>query len=323
MRVLVTGATGKVGGAVVRAAVEADHQVRVLVRDPARAASGLPPGVDVVVGDVTDPATLPPAVDGTEIVFNAMGVPEQWLPDADEFDRVNAVGSANVARAAARAGVRRLVHTSTIDVFDAPPGGHFDETALAAAPKRTPYERSKQRAEQAVLAAAGGVEVVFVNPATVYGFPPYGPTSMESRMFRPALRGLLPAIPPGGFGLVFTEGLARGHLAAAGVGRPGERYILSDAHVSLRELTAAVVAAGGRGRPPAVTIPAAAASALAAGGEAVARLTRRPPPLARGQLHYLRWNAIPDATRARTELDWEPTPLAEGLRRTLAELDRA
>ncbi|MCM3924196.1 dihydroflavonol 4-reductase, partial [Frankia sp. AiPs1] len=65
------------------------------------------------------------------------------------------------------------------------------------------------------------------------------------------------------------------------------------------------------------------ASVLAAGGEAVARLTRRPPPLARGQLHYLRWNAIPDATRARTELGWEPTSLAEGLRRTLAELDRA
>ncbi|MCK9895587.1 NAD-dependent epimerase/dehydratase family protein [Frankia sp. AgB32] len=322
MRILVTGATGKVGGAVVRAALADGHEVRALVRDPARGGRRLPGAARLVVGDVTDQATLRPAVDGVDIVFNAMGVPEQWLPDPGLFERVNVAGSANVARAAADAGVRRLVHTSTIDVFDALPGGHFDETNLATAPKQTPYERSKQRAERAVLDAAGDVEVVVVNPATVYGFPPYGPTSMEGRMFRPALRGRLPVVPPGGFGLVFTEGLARGHLAAADAGRPGERYILSDAHVSLRELTAAVVSVAGRGRPPRATIPPVLASALAAGGELVARMIRQPPPLARGQLHYLRWNAVPDASRARAELGWEPTPLAEGLRRTLAELDR-
>ncbi|MCM3886497.1 NAD-dependent epimerase/dehydratase family protein, partial [Frankia sp. R82] len=258
MRILVTGATGKVGGAVVRAALAAGHEVRVLVRAPVRVGA-LPrpgvevpgPGVEVAVGDVTDPATLSVAVDGVEIVFNAMGVPEQWLADPGRFDRVNVEGSAQLARAAAAGGVRRLVHTSTIDVFDAPPGGRFDETNLASGPKGTPYERSKQRAEHAVFAAAGAMEVVVVNPATVYGLGPYGPASMELRMFRPALRGLLPMVPPGGFGLVFTEGLGRGHLAAAERGRPGARYILCDTHLSLRELTAAVVAVGGRGRAPA------------------------------------------------------------------------
>ncbi len=322
MRILVTGATGKVGGAVVRAALADGHEVRALVRDPARAGGLLPVRAQVVVGDVTDPATLPPALDGVDVVFNAMGVPEQWLPDPSLFERVNVIGSADVARAAARAGVRRLVHTSTIDVFDAPPGGRFDETSLAAAPKHTPYERSKQRAERAVLDAAGGVEVVIVNPAAVYGFPPHGRTSMEDRMLRLALRGRLPVVPPGGFGLVFTEGLGRGQLAAAVAGRAGQRYIFSDAHVSLRELTAAVVSVAGRGRPPRATLPPAFAGALTTGGELVARLIGRPPPLARGQLHFLRWNAVPDASRARAELGWEPTPLAEGLRRTLAELDR-
>ncbi|MCK9876410.1 NAD-dependent epimerase/dehydratase family protein [Frankia sp. Ag45/Mut15] len=323
MRILVTGATGKVGGAVVRAALAAGHEVRVLVRG--HPGSGALPvaGLDVVVGDVTDPATLPAAVEGVEVVFNAMGVPEQWLADPGRFDQVNVAGSARLARAAAAAGVRRLVHTSTIDVFDAPPGGRFDETSLASRPKGTPYERSKQRAEQAVFAAAGELEVVVVNPATVYGLGPYGPASMELRMFRPALRGLLPVVPPGGFGLVFTEGLGRGQLAAAGLGRPGARYILSDIHLSLRALTAAVVSVGGRGRAPAVTLPAALAELLATGGEAAARLTRRPPPLARGQLHYLRWNAVPDASRARAELGWEPTPLEDGLRHTLAALPRS
>ncbi len=80
---------------------------------------------------------------------------------------------------------------------------------------------------------------------------------------------------------------------------------------------------GGRGRAPAATLPAALAELLATGGEAAARLTRRPPPLARGQLHYLRWNAVPDASRARAELGWEPTPLEDGLRQTLAALPRS
>ncbi|SNQ46874.1 Dihydroflavonol 4-reductase [Frankia canadensis] len=318
-----TGATGKVGAAVVRAALAEGHEVRALVRDPARATGRMPAAARQVVGDVTEPDTLPAAVDGIEVVVNAMGVPEQWLADPGRFTRVNVTGSASLARAADRAGVRRFVHTSTIDVFEARPGGRFDETDLATTARHTPYERSKQEAERAVFAAAGGVEVVVVNPSTVYGFPPYGVTAMERRMFRPAVRGLLPVVPPGGFGLVFTEGLARGHLAAARLGQPGERYILSDAHVSLRELTAAVVDVAGRGRAPFATLPSPLATALAAGGEWAARLTRRPPPLARGQLHYLRWNAVPDAGRAQAELGWEPTPLAEGLRRTLAELDRA
>ncbi|MBL7502275.1 NAD-dependent epimerase/dehydratase family protein [Frankia nepalensis] len=324
MKTLVTGATGKVGAAVVSAALAAGHQVRALVRDPARAAGVLPPpaaatALELVQGDVTDPGSLERAVVGCELVFNAMGVPEQWLADVSLFERVNVGGSENVAKAAAAAGARRLVHTSTVNVFDAPPGGRFDESCLAATPKPNAYDRSKQRAEEAVLAAAAGTRlaVVLANSATVYGPGPMTAASMEKRMFAPAVRGLLPAVPPGGFGVVFTESLARGHLLAAERGEPGQRYILCDGHVTLAELVGTVVEVAGRGRRPLFTMPTPAAVALAATGEAAARITRRPPPLARGQLAYLRWNAHPDASRARRDLGWEPTPLRDGLRRTL------
>jgi nucleoside-diphosphate-sugar epimerase len=320
MMVLVTGGTGKVGNAVARAACSAGHRTRALVRDPARAAAVLPPAVELVTGDVTDPASLPRAVEGCEVVFNAMGLPEQWLPDASLFDRVNVDGSANVARAAGAAGVRRFVHTSTIDVFGAPPGGRFDETALATTPGRTAYERSKQRAEQAVLDAAGGVDVVFANPAAVYGLPPAGSVSLEKQLFRAVLRGLLPAVAPGGFGLVFTEGLAQGHLLAATLGRPGERYIFCDEHATVMRLARTVVSVTGRGRAPFATIPVGAAKAMAAAGEAVARVIRRPPPMARGQLAFLLWNAVPDSGKAQRELGWRPTPLDVGIRRTVSEL---
>src|SRR5690242_1055208 len=152
MRVLVTGATGKVGYAIANDLLERGDQVRALVRDPTRAASILPAGIEPVTGDVNDPASLEPAGEGCELVFNSMGMPEQWVRDESIFDRVNAVGSGELARAAKRAGVRRFVHTSTHDVFHAETGGRFDETMLADYPKGTAYERSKQHAEELVLA---------------------------------------------------------------------------------------------------------------------------------------------------------------------------
>lgn len=319
MRVLVTGGTGKVGNAVARAARRAGHEVRVLVRDIRRARRVLPPGIELLGGDVEDRATLAPAVAGCEVVFNAMGLPEQWLADRALFERINTRGSANLARAAAAAGVRRFVHTSTIDVFDAPAGGRFDESMLATHPKRTAYERSKQDAERAVLDAAGPMEVVFANPATVYGPGPQGSASIERQMFRPVLRGQVPAVPPGGFGLVFTQGLANGQLLAAERGRPGERYIFSDDHVSVLRLARTVVDIAGRGRAPRLTMPLGVAKVVAAAGEAVARITGHPPLMARGQLEFLLWDAIPDAGRAQRELGWRPTPLEYGIRRTLQQ----
>jgi nucleoside-diphosphate-sugar epimerase len=316
VKVLVSGGTGKVGNAVARAARNAGHEVRVLARDLGRAVALLPQGFEFVAGDVTDPGTLGPAVAGCEVVFNAMGLPEQWLADEALFDQVNAQGSANLARAAAAAGVRRFVHTSTIDVFDAPAGGRFDERALAANPKGTAYEQSKQHAEQVVLGAAGSMEVVFTNPATVYGPGPAGSASIE-RLFRLAVRGLVPAVPPGGFGVVFAEGLAQGHLLAAAVGEPGERYILCDEHATMMRLAKAAVSVAGRGRAPRITMSAGFAKAMAAAGEALARVSGRPPLLSRGQLEFLLWNAVPDSTKAQRELGWTATPLETGIRQTL------
>jgi dihydroflavonol-4-reductase len=323
MRALVTGATGKVGHATARALLAAGHDVRVLVRDPARAAAVVPAGVEAVKGDVTDPASLDAAAAGCEVVFNAMGLPEQWLADAQDFERVNVQGTANVVSAARRAGARRVVHTSTIDVFAADAEGRLVETNLDPQPKGTAYERSKQRAEVAAIAAAGdGVELVMVNPAGVYGPGPPGSASIEDNLLRPVIesrRLALPFLVPGGLGLVLTDGIGAGQLLAAERGVPGERYILCDGHATLRELAEMAVRVAGRGRVPPV-LPVPVARTFAAGGEAVARVIRRPPLLPRGQLHFLLWNARPDSGKAQRELGWVPTPLEEGVRRTLASL---
>src|SRR5438045_4021704 len=200
VRVLVTGATGKVGHAVTCALLERGDEVRALVRDPAAA---IPAGAEPVRGDVRDTESLVGAVRGCELVFNAMGLPEQWLPDEGAFHEVNALGSESVARAARAAGVRRLVHTSTIDVFHAPRGGRFDESELAGYPKGTAYERSKQEAERLVLDASGGMDVVLVNPAGGSGPGPMRPGGLEGDFFRPLVRKRLPAVAPAGLGVGF------------------------------------------------------------------------------------------------------------------------
>ena len=322
MRALVTGATGKVGHSVARALLERGDDVRVLVRNPGRAAAVLPPGVEAVRGDVTEPATVERAAAGCELVFNAMGLPEQWFADADIFDRVNARGTATVVRAAAAAGARRVVHTSTIDVFHAERGTEFDETVVADYPKGTAYERSKQRAEELALAAAAeaGIDLVIVNPAAVYGPGPPSSASVEQGLLRPVVdgrRGAVPLLPPGGLPLVYSTGLATGQLLAAARGVPGERYILCDGQMSFPELAETAVRLAGRGKVPAV-MPVLVATAISAAGEAASRVIRKPPLLPKGQLHFFLWNARPVSAKAQRELGWVPTPLEEGLRAVVA-----
>ena len=317
MRYLVTGATGKVGNAVARQLAARGDEVIALARDGARARELLPPGVELALGDVTDPASLRRAAAGVDGAFNCMGIFEQWLPDARTFERVNAEGARNVVIAAREGGARRVVHTSTFDVFEAERGGTVREDALAAHPKGTAYERSKQQAERLVLAeaAADGIEVVTCNPSAVFGPGPWAAAGLDG-MLRDAIRRRLPALPPGGMTLVYAEDVAVGHLAAFDRGGAGERYILADEFARSRAIVAAAVEAAGRGWVP-PTMPAPIATGLARAGEAVARVIKRPPQLGVGQLHFLLWEARADSSRARRELGVEFIPWREGIRRTV------
>jgi dihydroflavonol-4-reductase len=316
MRALVTGATGKVGHAIASALLDRGDQVRALVRDPKRAASVLPAGIEPIQGDVTDVGSLAAAVEGCELVFNSMGMPEQWVKDEAIFDQVNAIGSQQVAVASKRAGVRRFVHTSTHDVFHADTGERFDETMLADYPKGTAYERSKQHAEELVLAERDGMEVVILNPSGVYGPTPSPTPSFENEIFEPVVRKRLPAVPPGGTGYAFVEGVASGHLLAADKGQDGERYILADGYADFRELAETAKRIAGRGRvPPRMPVPVA--KAVASLGAGLSKVTRRPPLLPKGQLEYILWQARPDSSKAQRELGWKTTPLDEGVHSTL------
>ncbi|MGH2925824.1 MAG: NAD-dependent epimerase/dehydratase family protein [Solirubrobacterales bacterium] len=316
MRFLVTGATGKVGHAVASRLVERGDEVVALVRDIAKAREALPPGVELAGGDVTDPDSIRSAAAGADGVFNCMGLFEQWFPDPGIFDRVNAEGARNVIVAAREAGVTRAVHTSTFDVFHAETEGTVSEAAVADYPKGTAYERSKQHAEELVLAEAEkGIEVVIVNPSAVYGPGPWQGTGLD-KAIRDAIHRRLPGVPPGGMTFVHVDDVAAGQLAAFERGEPGQRYILADGYTTMREMLSVAVGEAGRGWVP-PTMPVALARGLATAGEGISRLIRRPPLLGTGQLTFLLWQARADSARAQTELGIRFTPWQEGIRRTV------
>ena len=316
MRALVTGATGKIGNAVAHRLAERGDQVVALVRDPAKARELLPEGIELARGDVTDPPSLRVAAEGIDAAFNCMGLFEQWFADPGIFDRVNGEGARNVVAAARGAGAKRVVHTSTFDVFHAPQGGTVSEETVADYPKATAYERSKQLAERLVLEEAErGIEVVIANPSSVYGPGPWQGTGLD-RAIRDAIRSRLPATPPGGMTLVMVDDVAAGHLAAFDRGKPGERYILAGGYASMRELISLAVQEAGRGRvPPA--LPLGLAKGVARTGEAISRLIKRPPLLGSGQLTFLLWQARASNEKARTELGVDFTPLPEGVAQTV------
>jgi nucleoside-diphosphate-sugar epimerase len=316
VRILVTGATGKLGNAVAGRLAGRGDEVVALVRDAARARELLPEGVALAVGDVTDADSVARACEGgLDAAVNCMGIFEQWLKDAGRFDRVNGEGARRVVAAAREAGATRVVHTSTFDVFDAAPGSTVSEDRVADYPKGTAYERSKQLAERLVLEeAAHGIEVVMVNPAGIYG-PGVWVESGFDAMLRDALRKRLPAVPPGGLTLAFIDDVAAAHVAALDRGVPGERYAIGDGYATLRQMCEVAIAAAGRGRAP-LTMPRPVAGAVARTGEAVANLTGRPPLLGRGQLEFFQWGARIEDDKARRELGIEITPWEDGIGRT-------
>lgn len=314
---LVTGATGTVGHAVAAQLVAGGAEVRALVRDVERAKTLLPAGVEPVAGDVINPSSVAAAVAGCERVFHAAGLPEQWRLDPGDFQRVNVEGTANVVDACLAHGVSRLVYTSTIDVFAWTPGLPFDESRIDATPRPTVYERSKQEADRLVVAALErGLDTVFLHPAAVYGPAPVATVALNDFLIRLANRKI-PMLLPGGMPVVHSEDVAAGHLAAADRASAGERFILSGPYLTLREIALAVREHAPRAKVPPV-MPMAFARAIAAGGESVAKLTKRPPLIARGEQIFLASHPVPVAKRAETALNWQSRPPNQGIGEVLA-----
>lgn len=318
MQTVVTGSTGLIGNAITRALVARGDAVRAVVRDVERARPLIGDDVELVAGDITDPGSVAAAVSGAEVVFHAAGLPEQWARDASIFDRVNRDGTVNVLEAARAAGVRRVIYTSTMDVFRPAADGHLRETEVDPDLKHSAYERSKQLAEREVdRIRADGLDVVLLNPCSVYGPSPVA--SGMTEFFQRMLDGKVPMAPPGGVSLAFVDAVADAHIAAVDKGVDGERYLLADEHVSMVELAAITAEVAGV-KPVKRVAPIPLLRMTAAFTEPLGRAFGIKPPITKDALTFLLWDPRVDASKARDVLGYQPVPIRDGVRRTIESL---
>ena len=229
MRVLVTGATGNLGPFVIRALRDDGHQVRALVRESSDRTSLNANGVATVEGDILQPDTLPAAVDGMAAVIHLAGLHDSWAPRAHDFFDLNVDGACNVRDAAQAAGVHRLVFVSSGSTIGEEEDEVGDEMTVRRDYALSDYERSKVEAEAALLEDGSTLDVVVVNPATVYG---PGDASGTGQALIGALSGRLGVSVDVPVAWIYVEDVARGIATALVRGRPGERYILASHNLS-------------------------------------------------------------------------------------------
>jgi dihydroflavonol-4-reductase len=237
MKVLVTGATGFIGGNLARELWRRGDDVQALVRPGSNRLTIQDTGITPVEGDILDRQSIDRAMQGCEAVYHVAAVYTFWSKNPAGVSQANVQGTKNVLEAARQAGVSRTVYTSTVGTIGIPQTGLGDEdTPLDPKSLHGHYKNSKHLAEQQALAfAAGGMPVVVVNPTLPVGPWDVKPTP-TGKIVLDFLRCKIPAYLKTGMNIVDVADVVAGHILALEKGRPGERYILGNQNVSLKQI---------------------------------------------------------------------------------------
>jgi dihydroflavonol-4-reductase len=312
--VLLTGASGFVGSAVARRLRAAGFPVRALVRTTSPVAHLSDLGLDFVTGDLRDAASVRQAMVGIRYLFHVAADYRLWARNPDELTQTNVAGTRLLMQEAMRAGVERVVYTSSVATLAARTDGvSADETMPLTEDKAIGvYKRSKVAAERAVEALiAEGLPAVIVNPSTPIGPRDVKPTP-TGRIIVEAASGRMPAFVDTGLNMVHVDDVAAGHFAAFERGRIGERYVLGGQNATLADILATVAGAVGR-RPPRIRIPRQALMPFAHVTEAVARVTGREPMLTRDGLRMSKNKMFFSSAKAEAELGYRARPYRAGI----------
>lgn len=309
--VLVTGATGFVGWHVARKLVEQGVRVRALARDPARLREL--PEAQPVRGDLRDRASLQQAVEGCGVVYHVAADYRLWTREPQEMYRSNVEGTRSLLEAAQKAGVERVVYTSTVGCIGMPQGSLGNEDSPVSLEEMAgPYKRSKFLAERVALEfAAKGFPVVIVNPTAPVGDHDFKPTP-TGKIVVDFVTGQMPAFLDTGLNVVNVRDVAEGHLAACGRGKAGERYILGAENLTLERIFG-MLSEITRRPAPKVQIPYALAFAAGVVSTAWANVSGREPRAPLDGVRMARKKMWVSHEKAARELGYTPGPARAAL----------
>ncbi len=313
--ILVTGASGFVGSAVAQRLVAAGYRVRALVRSTSSRTNLASLDVEIAEGDMRDARAVARAMSGVRFLMHVGADYRLWAPDPEEILRTNRDGTRNLMQAALKAGVERIVYTSSVATLAVSASGEsIDETKpLSVDAAIGAYKRSKVVAEQIVAAmvAEERLPAVIVHPST-----PIGPRDIKpsptGRIIVEAACGRMPGYVDTGLNLVHVDDVAEGHIAALQQGRVGEHYILGGQNVGFAEMLAGIAALRGR-RAPRLRMPRRLIYPLAFLAEAKARVTGREPFLTRDGLRMSKYRMFFSSAKAERDLGYRARPYHQGL----------
>jgi len=316
MPTLLTGATGFVGSAVLRQLLFAGYDVRVLARPNSdrRNLEGLE--CEIAEGDLNEPESLRAAVRGCENLFHVAADYRLWTPDPTELYQTNGAATVDLFRAAADAGVTRMLYTSSVATLGINPDGRpsNETTPVSVDDMVGHYKRSKFLGEEAVSALVrdDGLPIVIVNPSTPIGPRDVKPTP-TGRMIVEAAAGRMPAYVDTGLNVVHVEDVAVGHLLAFEKGQIGARYILGGEDLLLRDILTDIAAIVGR-KPPRISLPRGPLFPLAYVTEWLAKLRNSAEPmLTVDSLRMSRKRMFFSSAKAEKQLGYTAGPALEAL----------
>jgi farnesol dehydrogenase len=309
MRVLVTGGSGYLGSAIVRALDRAGHEPVVFARHATAAAL---PG-RAIDGDIRDTRAVTAAASGVEAIVHSAALVALWRRDPSEFDAIN-VGGLQSALAAARANhLPRIVYTSSFLALPPADSPH----ALTA----NHYQRTKVAARDlARRAAADGLPLVTLYPGVIYGPGPATEGNLVARLMRDHLNGRLPGSvgPERMWSFAFADDVADAHVAALTIREPAREYIVGGVNAPQQAIFEFL--RDRRQRPLPRRIPYAIAAAAGAAQELVSAITNRPPLITRGAVEIFRHDWPLKSADATRDLGLRATSLSDGLAASLAAL---
>ena len=320
-KILVTGATGFVGSAIVKALLKRNETVRITVRKSSSRKNIAGLGAEIVEADINDRASITAAIKGCSHVYHVAGLYRTWMRDYDALMRVNVEGTRNVLQAALDQGVEKLVHTSSIAALGIRPDGKSsaEDVTFNLHHLKAPYEISKYEAEKVVLDyVQKGVNAVMVRPALVMGEGDIYPTP-SGKMVIDVIKGKMPSYFDGGIDVVGIDDVVAGHLLAMEKGKAGESYNLGcpGNFTTMGNLFRLIAQAGGV-KPPAIQVPRVLALVWATLITALSDyVTHKEPVATPANIRVLSAKKRVDFSRAVTELGLPQTPLEKVVQSTV------